>query len=149
LSKADLKALSQVSKRWYPVVVQALCKSITLEPPSEYQLDRIAVAGLPQERLRLAQELHFRSGFEYANINRCPHHSDAGGSLYAEDEDEFDSASDVEDEEDGDDLRDRPLRFDSLTLSAKTVLGRLQQGQLNSFRYLSPSILMILKPRIL
>jgi hypothetical protein len=97
-------------------------------------LDCIAVADLPQERLQLAQELHFRSGFEYAHIHRCPHHSDAGVAWNQQDGYEFDSASDMEDEEDGDELRDRPLRFDHLTLSAKSVLGRLQHGQLNSFR---------------
>lgn len=112
----------------HAVVSKALWRSVTIEPWSEYHLHRIAVAALPQARLQLATQLHFRSDVLYSTKERCPHVRDDENPWNTDDEDEFEAKYEDEDE-----YKDWP-RFDRLTQKAKTVLGKLENGQLQSFR---------------
>lgn len=133
MSKWDLKALSRVSKRWYPVVIQAFWESVTVEPWTEYNLQRFNVAAFPPRALyQHTRHLHFRSEFQSVTEGRCPHHEkgDDPYECYTDDEyDTLDGLGSMDDE----DIAELS-RFDCLSMKMQKLLDSVGHGQLHSFR---------------
>ncbi|KAH6854109.1 hypothetical protein B0I37DRAFT_22148 [Chaetomium sp. MPI-CAGE-AT-0009] len=137
LSKADLKALSLVSKKCHYIVAEPLWKSAIIKPLSERHLHQINAAALPQSLFQFAQQVHFRSDFRIVLKNRCPHYQDARGDdgsdpsrIDKEGDSHVGSRPGVE--EDGD---KRTQRFHDLAQQAKSTLGRFQPDQLCAFSW--------------
>lgn len=138
LRKTDLKALAQTSRHLHKLVAKTLWHSVTVKPPSEFELQRFPAASLPQTCLQLATQLHFRSEIRHAITKRCPHQQDIDSSLFGFDEKDLDSeydtddTGDTDDTDDTDDDHDQP-RFDLLSARVESLLVRLEANQLHSF----------------
>ncbi|KAK3897539.1 hypothetical protein C8A05DRAFT_19723, partial [Staphylotrichum tortipilum] len=132
--KHDLSALSLVSKKWHGLVVQALWKSISIQPRSDYSPYRLIIAHLPRDRLQFLQKLHFRPKTE---PEKCTHARDDRLPLWENELSEGESEIvDWDSTLDGSVYGlDERFRFLNLADRAVRVLDKLRDGQLSAFSW--------------
>ncbi|OAQ61376.1 hypothetical protein VFPBJ_11458 [Purpureocillium lilacinum] len=125
LRKVDAIALSEVSRHHHAIATKWLWQSVTIKPPSEDDLDKLPLAGLPQSCLRLAKQLHFHADVLYATARRCLHNKQYADPLASDEELEAMSEHDRS-------YCQTP--FDQITHKSLSWLSRLEDDQLQHFR---------------
>lgn len=141
-----MKALSLASKKWHPVVVEALWESVTIKSDQRGERDgpeyRFSVEDLPQTHLHLARQLRFCIDFTHGGPrhSRCPHRETRYLMLRRRQTGRDEEGAEEEgDDDDGSRLEqscaeESQLRFRNLGERAKAMFETLRPGQLQSFR---------------
>ena len=128
LTKTSLKLLSQTSRFLHAAVLRVLWRSVLIRPWTEFDLHLIDAAAAPQTGLQLAKQLNFRSDLKYVTDRRCPHTAVYDYAWDADDEDDIEAEYE-------DNVDVACPRFDRLAKRAKLLIGRLEENQLQGFRY--------------
>jgi hypothetical protein len=115
--------LSRVSKPINAAVARLLWRSIDVLITIDSDWNHIVVQEVRQTHIRHAKHLHLRSNTQCATYSQCPHTQDG---LYFEPE-----FSETISEQ-------TTWILNHLSVKAESLLTRLSDGQLQSFRYYSP-----------